>query len=623
MSATVESTAGGSNVLSGLSSGIDTTAIVNELIAVNSQPQQLLQGQSSADQAKLTAYQALNTALQSLQTDADLMSLSAGWQAFAATSSSPTVATATAGSGTIGGSLTFRVNNLATSSSLVSAGTVSSTTSTVLPTGTTDLLLSEASSLGFASLGGTGLAPGAHTLSVTAAPTAASVTGTALPSTTSLATSATLSYSLSGGATKQLTVAAGSYTPAQLASAVAAASGGDLTAQADSSGDLVLSTTAQGGGVSLTIQSGTDAAFGLTAGQTGAGQNGTVTLDGTAATITSTSGPQTLSFGTAGTLTATFGGPVATGTTTLTDVQPASGSLTDVVNAINGAGADMTATAVQVGASSYRLQITSGSTGAAGTLTLDPSAFAGGTLGSLQTLQQGQDASITIGSGSAAYTVTSATDSVTGVMPGVTIDLASASTTPVTISTTPDSTGLAAKVQKIVDDINSVINQTNGAIAFDPNNPSMVGPLVGDFAVEGLIGGLTEALTNTVGSSSLQDGSAVGFSLNKDGTIAFDQAKFKSAITTNPSAVQALFENTNGDGIAQRLKSYADSMSNPATGVITAAIQGTQTEMTTLTDEINSWQTILDQQRQTLTNQFNNMETVLARLRAQSSALGF
>ena len=63
-------------------------------------------------------------------------------------------------------------------------------------------------------------------------------------------------------------------------------------------------------------------------------------------------------------------------------------------------------------------------------------------------------------------------------------------------------------------------------------------------------------------------------------------------------------------------------MSDPVKGAITAAIQGTQADNTSLGTEIAAWQPILALQRQLLTNEFNNMETVLSQLKSQSAAMG-
>src|SRR3974390_418509 len=150
--------------MNGLASGLNTTAIINALMQVAAQPQQLMQAQQTAAKTQITAYQALNTALQSVTSDALLLTLPSGWNGTAATSSDSSVVTATSTSSAVGGAFTFSVNNLATSSSLISSASVPSTSTTVT---SGNLLLSQASGLGFSALGGDQvLATGSHTLTV-------------------------------------------------------------------------------------------------------------------------------------------------------------------------------------------------------------------------------------------------------------------------------------------------------------------------------------------------------------------------------------------------------------------------------------------------------------------------
>src|SRR5580704_15988311 len=162
---TVGSNGSGTSTLSGLVSGIDTSTIISELMSVAAQPQQQLESQRSTDETRVQTYQSLNSAVQTVGTDAKALAIPAGWDVFAATTSDATTATATAGSGAVGGNLTFTVNNLATSSALISSASVAALTT---PVTTGNLLLSQAAGLGFSAVAGDQtLATGAHTLTVT------------------------------------------------------------------------------------------------------------------------------------------------------------------------------------------------------------------------------------------------------------------------------------------------------------------------------------------------------------------------------------------------------------------------------------------------------------------------
>ncbi|MFI5042194.1 MAG: flagellar filament capping protein FliD, partial [Acidimicrobiales bacterium] len=434
----------------------------------------------------------------------------------------------------------------------------------------------------------------------------------------------TLSYTIDG-TPKSLTLGAGTYGPTQLAAAVATASKGDLTAQINGNGDLVLTTTAQGSAHSASITGGNAlGALGLAPGASGTGTDGAVNVDGgPSVTVTDAhAGAQiSLTSGTGGTVTATLAGGLTAGSTTAQNVATGGGSLAEVISAINTAGAGMSATAVGVGSAGFRIQVTSSTTGAAAALTLSPNAFLG-TLGTLTSLQQGQDAVLTVGSGPNAYQVTSATNQVSGALPGVTLGLLKASVSPVTVTVASDASGLSTKVQNLVNDINSVINQAKSAVSYDPTNAANSGPLLGDSTVEGLASGLTQAMTGGISGSTLGDASALGITVNTDGTLAFDQTKFQSALASNPQAVADLFQRPGGNGIAQQVKAFADGMSDPTKGAITAAILGNQASIKDLTGEISAWQPILDMERTQLTTEFTQMETALAQLNSQKAALG-
>ena len=105
---------------SGLTSGLDTAAIVDQLIAVERNPQVLLAQKRSKQNAVLTALQGLNTRLASLATAATALAKPETWTKPTATSSSSTVTVATtASSGS--GSLSFDVTALAQRASVTTA----------------------------------------------------------------------------------------------------------------------------------------------------------------------------------------------------------------------------------------------------------------------------------------------------------------------------------------------------------------------------------------------------------------------------------------------------------------------------------------------------------------------
>ena len=531
--------------INGLVSGIDTTSVINALMMAYEQPQVDLQSQQTALQAQITDWQSLNSKLAALQTAADALSKTSDWSVVTASSSNTAVATATGGPNATPGSISFTVNQLAAADTLASSGSVSSTSAIV--TTASDFLLSQGGgALGFTSLAaGSGLSLGSHTVSVTQASAAASTTGSVAlaPSTTITAgVNDTFQVSLDGVA-HTYTLAAGSYTPAQLASAVASASGGSLNASVNSAGELLVGTTEQGSAATLQITGGTAlSSLGLSAMASAvSGVDGVVNVDGTSTTLTSLKAGSSVSLasGSGGSITAVLSGGVSTGSLTATNVSTGNGSLSSVVSAINSANTGITATAVQTSSSTYVLQLASKSTGAANSLSVDTSAFSSSPLGTLNTIVAGADAKLSVG-GSSGYTVDSASNAVTGLLPGVTVNLVSTSSSPVTITSSPDSTTMGNDVQALVTAANNALSTIQQYTGYNATTKKG-GPLMGNPIIESIQQEIYSAVATAVGPNGLSSGKAGVTIDSQTGQIDFNQSTFTSAYQANPTGVASLF----------------------------------------------------------------------------------
>ena len=117
--------------VSGLVSGLDTTTIVSQLMAIEKQPQTQLKTQLTATQSDAAAYRDINTSFDALAIAAKALTGKAMTAGRTAASTS-TAVTATAGpTAVVGNSLSFTVAQLATAQTSLSAGTWSSATADV------------------------------------------------------------------------------------------------------------------------------------------------------------------------------------------------------------------------------------------------------------------------------------------------------------------------------------------------------------------------------------------------------------------------------------------------------------------------------------------------------------
>jgi flagellar hook-associated protein 2 len=106
----------------GLISGINTGAIIDGLISIDSAPNQLLQTQITSAQAQEQAYKSLETQLSGMQQIGQSLALPQTFQNATSNSSNPSVLTATTAIGAAVGSYQFQVAKLVTTQQSISTG---------------------------------------------------------------------------------------------------------------------------------------------------------------------------------------------------------------------------------------------------------------------------------------------------------------------------------------------------------------------------------------------------------------------------------------------------------------------------------------------------------------------
>jgi flagellar hook-associated protein 2 len=361
----------------------------------------------------------------------------------------------------------------------------------------------------------------------------------------------------------------------------------------------------------LTAAAGAGAARGsvtITATQLAHGSTATATAGVASATATVATGPGHFSF-------QVGGGPVQTvsidGTTTLQGL----------ADAINGLGAGVTASAVNLGTDSspdYRLQIASTATGAASTISIvqDDTSLA------VQATQAGQDAHFTVSGFSGTFS--RATNSFSDVISGVTISLKSAGTATVTVDNAPDQ--IVAQVQTFVNAFNDVATFVNGqsSITESTDKSSLqVGSLARDSAVQRVIDRLHATLSEPFSGASGRyvNLSSVGIATQMDGTIKLDETKLRAALGDDPDAVAQLFGGTGtSSGVATDLSNLIDQATGPG-GVLASDTSSLTQQAQSLQDQIDAAQRQIDQQKAQLQQQYAALERLVSSLQSQSGLI--
>ena len=320
---------------------------------------------------------------------------------------------------------------------------------------------------------------------------------------------------------------------------------------------------------------------------------------------------------------------------TMKQVTASSSSLADVAAAINKAGVGVTATRVAAGLDPstgekvYRLQLSSTKTGVEGSFTAyrgSTTDVSAGTASNLLTepgaaqVRQAQDAQITLWSGTgAAQAVTSSTNTFADVLPGVSMTVSAASTTPVTLTVARDDKAISDVAKSLITSLNDIfaLIATKQAVSTTTNATGGTVVTAGTFTGDSTVRDANQKLLD--GASAPIDGvspSTYGISITSDGNMTFDADKFATALAEDPEKVKAAVA-----AVAQRVADAATAASDKYDGTITTKITGEQSTVKSLNSQISDWDTRLADRRASLEKTYANLEVNLQKLQSQSNWL--
>ncbi|OJX80269.1 flagellar filament capping protein FliD [Leifsonia sp. 71-9] len=320
---------------------------------------------------------------------------------------------------------------------------------------------------------------------------------------------------------------------------------------------------------------------------------------------------------------------------TMKQVTASSSSLADVAAAINKAGVGVTATRVAAGLDPstgekvYRLQLSSTKTGVEGSFTAyrgSTTDVSAGTASNLLTepgaaqVRQAQDAQITLWSGTgAAQAVTSSTNTFADVLPGVSMTVSAASTTPVTLTVARDDKAISDVAKSLITSLNDIfaLIATKQAVSTTTNATGGTVVTAGTFTGDSTVRDANQKLLDA--ASAPIDGvspSTYGISITSDGNMTFDADKFATALAEDPEKVKAAVA-----AVAQRVADAATAASDKYDGTITTKITGEQSTVKSLNSQISDWDTRLADRRASLEKTYANLEVNLQKLQSQSNWL--
>lgn len=253
-------------------------------------------------------------------------------------------------------------------------------------------------------------------------------------------------------------------------------------------------------------------------------------------------------------------------------------------------------------ASGARLALVSQTTGQPGDLTIS-----GNTTGlSFNKSATGTNASLTIDN----VPITSSSNTVTGALAGVTLQLMGQSAAPVTLNVAQDTPGIKQAINDFIDSYNAVISAINVQYKVDPNTYA-AGELAGDSTLRSvqfsLLSDVTYAISDNGGITGL---ASIGVKMQDDGTLTVDDTKLSSVLSNNLGQVQNLFQSVTPAGFASNFAADLTQMTSSG-GLINSDLAQIAQQQKTLSDQISNMEDQLAVKQTRLINQYSQVNAAL------------
>ncbi len=345
--------------------------------------------------------------------------------------------------------------------------------------------------------------------------------------------------------------------------------------------------------------------------------------DGTATTVT-------FDFGaiTGGTLTGgVYSGATFTtnggGTKSIT-IDSSNNTLQGIRDAINAAKMGVTATIINDGSptSPYRLSLSSDKTGASNSLKITTS----GGDGSIDTLlgydpgglPATQHLNQTVAAKDAAFTVngvpiSKASNIVTDAIQGVSLTLNKETTSPVNVTIASDSSAASSKVSNFVTAYNGLYSAMKNASDYKSGSA-----LAGDATLRSLMTQMRSIASAAVTGSTMSNIYQAGITFSATGTMQLDTAKLSSAMVSDSSGVDNLFNSSTG--YATQFAAFAKTALQFG-GTFDAKTTSYNQSIQSITTQINNLTARLKTVETSYRTTYSNLNAMLASMKDTSSYL--
>ena len=177
---------------------------------------------------------------------------------------------------------------------------------------------------------------------------------------------------------------------------------------------------------------------------------------------------------------------------------------------------------------------------------------------------------------------------------------------------------MTAKAKALVDGLTGLFSfiSKNSSVNVSTSTGSTTtkgGIFTGDSSVRDIEQRMMKAAISPIDGRSPSE---IGISITKDGSIEFDAEKFGKALKEDSAWAEKVVQT-----IAGRVETAAKEASDKYDGAITKRIQGQESLVKSLNDQVTSWDTRLASRRSTLERTWAQLEVTLNSLQSQGDWL--
>jgi flagellar hook-associated protein 2 len=297
---------------------------------------------------------------------------------------------------------------------------------------------------------------------------------------------------------------------------------------------------------------------------------------------------------------------VGSGTPVTVTVDSSNDTLSSLASYINSQDYGVTASVV-TDANGARLSLVSDTSGAPGNITIS-----GNTTGlTFNQTATGANSSITVD----GISLNTTSNTVTGAIPDVTLDLEGTSTSPATITVSADQDQVSSAVDDFVDAYNAVIDAVNTQFTYTSGASSQP-PLFADASLQQVQQELYNDIDYSIsGNDGYNTLASLGITVQSNGTLEVDSGTLDNAVSSDPSAVQNFFQQSTGtDGFALNFGNNLTDLTNTVAGPLYLDIQGMDQDEQGLETQVNQIQDNVSQEATLWEQQYAQVNSLLQTL---------